>query len=238
MPAVASSFGKDSQLMLALIREFQPEIAVLYFQGIPHPTKHDFPLKIVQEWSLKCEMPLPFARDLIEKNGHVEVVELYRVGSNQAMYFPIEPEPDYVPDENTTCAIELLLSPVNSNPVSYDALFIGHRGDDIDPVYGAVPLQSDVLIEDGFRWVYPLKDWTEADIWEASALLKISQNEARYRKQDWAANNDYYPLCTQCLSKKEGSVFCHIEKREVPALGGQMNLEQRRKDWRSVFVNL
>ena len=235
-PAVACSFGKDSMVMLALVREVKLNIPVLYFEAFEHPTKHAFVERITKEWRLNLYRPSARVREAIAKDGHIEVVELFELAPQRFMWFPIEAAEDYTPDAGCFCALEKIHQPTTSVAMSFDAVFIGHRGDDVDPNYGAAPLISDVVDPGGFRYLYPLKDWTEADIWEASQRLGIPQNEARYGG-DMAANNDYYPLCTECLKVSDGFVNCPLSGGQVPALGGEY-LERRREWWHQRFVNL
>jgi 3'-phosphoadenosine 5'-phosphosulfate sulfotransferase (PAPS reductase)/FAD synthetase len=209
-PVVASSFGKDSQVMLWLVRQVDHDIPVLYFQGFPHATKHDFAKDITLSWNLDIGIPTPMQRDVIVKDNHAEIIELYQIAPNRLMYFPIEAEPSYEPTEDCLCAVEKLGWPVTSESLHYDAIFIGHRNDDVDPTFGAVPLKNYVAESPNgdFRYVYPLRDWTEHDIWKVSGWQDIPQNVARYRDGDMSQNNDYYPMCSNCLRNDEAEVFC------------------------------
>lgn len=236
-PVVASSFGKDSQVLLWLVRQIDRDIPVVYFEGFPHATKHDFAEDVTRDWDLLLNIPLPVQRDVIVKDNHAEVIELYALAPNRLMYFPIEAEPDYIPDENCNCAVEKLGEPVAQSPLAYDAVFIGHRNDDVDPTFGAVPLKDYVAAspEGDFRYIYPLRDWIEHDIWTASHIHKIPQNKARYINRDMSQNNDYYPMCSNCLRNDEAEVFC-------PRAG--INRTSYKFDpsaadeWRRVAVNL
>lgn len=235
-PAVACSFGKDSMVLLYLAQLLNPLVSVAYFEGFPHPTKHAFSERITAEWGLSLIKPTPMGRDAIRAtDGRVEIVEAYRVGPKQVMYFPLEAEPGYAPDASAMCGREKRQAPVSDEPVNFDAVFVGHRGDDVDPTHGAVPLDHHIIDYGDFRLVYPLKDWTEADIWHASHILDIPQNDARYIWRDMSANADYWPLCTKCLPG--GFTIC-------PQTGEAMHteldpdLDQRAATWRQTFVNI
>lgn len=239
-PALACSFGKDSMVMLALVREQMPEIPVLYFEAFPHPTKHAFAVQIAREWGLNLLLPKPIGRDLIATGGHVELIEIYEIAPKRLMYFPIEAHMGYVPDASAHCTLASFLTPPPINTLmSFDAVFIGHRGDDDDPTYGDVPLASNVVDCGDFSYFYPLKDWTASDIWRASHILGVPQNLARYERQEMDANNDYYPLCTECLKpSNKDTAFCPQLGRDVPNRGNEMDLYGRREAWRQTFVNI
>lgn len=238
-PAVLCSFGKDSMVMLGLIREQAPNIPVVYFPVYDHPTKHEFAKQITRDWDLRLWDWEPCERDVIGKGNHVELIESYRVFGMAEVGLPIEAEPDYIPDADCHCAIERLNQPCLGPNYGVDTLFVGHRGDDIDPTHGAVPLEALKYNQGAFTAVYPLLRWTESDIWEASKLLGIPQNEKRYIKKDMAYNADYFPLCTQCLTPGNLDPMVQCPKGgEVFNLGRYLDLDARRHAWRSRFVNI
>lgn len=227
-------------LMLGIVREQMPEIPVLYMEAIAHPTKHAFANRITAEWKLNVTKPAPAFRVAVAQGAdRVEIIEIHEVAPRQILYFPIEAEEGYIPDENATCGLEMAAyQPPPVLNLHFDGIFIGHRGDDVDPTFGAIPLKTDAMIRNGFRYLYPLRDWTESDIWEASQLLGIPQNDARYKQGDLAANNDYYPLCTECMKTDGEPAFCPKMKILIPRIGAQLNLGERREFWRSQFVNI
>lgn len=239
-PALACSFGKDSMVMLALVREQKPDIPVLYFEALPHPTKHAFAERIAREWNLNLILPKPIARDAIATGSHVELIEIFEIAPRRLMYFPIEAPAAFKPDADSHCALARLVTPLPVvTSLNFDGVFIGHRGDDDDPTYGEVPLISHTVDYGNFAYFYPLKDWTAGDIWRASSLLDIPQNRDRYERQDMSANNDYYPLCTECLKPSvRDTAFCPQLGRDVPNRGNEMDLYGRRRAWQQTFVNI
>lgn len=250
-PVVAWSAGKDSQVMLHLIRHVSKDIPVLHLRGFADETKHDFAEDEIGRLGLLMIEPRPFATEVAGKGDHIEIAEIYQLTDNAVIYlpvksdaitvlsFPIEAEPDHVPGPSSHCAIEKLNQPTNPEPLDVDGIFIGHRNDDADPVHGAIPLESDTVEAGGVTFVYPLKDWTEANIWEASELLNIPQNKARYERKDMYANADYFPMCVECLKPTDAeSIICPKIGEPVYAIGRDLNLEQRREEWRKKFVNL
>ena len=237
-PVALSSFGKDSMTLLYLLGLLGRNIPVMYFRAFAHPTKHQFADQITRDWNLTVVEPRPMDRDVVGKGGHVEIIEEYRQTGDLAFYFPIEAEPGYAPDSRSLCAIQRLNAPKSPVVGDYDTVLIGHRGDDVDPIHGAIPLRDHVSVTGGVRMVYPLKNWTEADIWRISRDYGIPQNMGRYAGGDMTANNDYYPLCTACIESKESSVQCPKFGVEVFGLGALLQLETRAASWRRRFVNI
>lgn len=238
-PALLCSFGKDSMVMLALVREQTPSIPVVYFPVFDHPTKHEFAARVTQEWNLRLWPWKPCHRDVIGKGKHVELIESYLLPGGAVVSLPVEAQPGYVPNADCHCAIERLNEPVDESVHSLDLLFVGHRGDDVDPTHGPVPLSAGEYAEGLFTVAYPLAQWTEKDIWEASKLLGIPQNLRRYRDASLAHNADYFDLCTQCLTPgMKGPMVPCPKGGEVFNLGRHLDLDARREALRSRFVNI
>lgn len=239
-PLVLWSGGKDSMLLLWLIREVRPDAQVAYFRGFEDETKHAFAGEIIESYGLNMADLQPVARDVVAKDGHIELIEVYEVAPGVHLYFPIEAEPGHVPGPGSLCAVLKLNEPRAARCLDdFDCVFIGHRGDDADPVHGDIPLADYVHAQNSVQFVYPLKDFTESDVWAASAALSVPQNTLRYRDKDMRFNADYWPLCTRCLEPQEGeTVECPKAGGPVYALNRFINPEQRREEWRQSFINL
>lgn len=238
-PVVAWSAGKDSQVMLHLVRQIMPDVPVLHLRGFPSETKHAFADAEIERLGLNMVVGLqPYGRDIVGTGAHVEVIDIYVLGERTPIYYPIEAEPGYIPGPGSHCAIEKLNEPVGTESLDVDLVFIGQRNDDGDLVHGAMPLKTDVFEDAGIISVYPLKNWTEADIWAASELLNIPQNRARYNG-DMSQNADYFPMCVECLKPTEAeTIICPKINEPVYAYGRDLNLEQRRDEWRVGFTNV
>ena len=242
-PLLAWSGGKDSQVLLALVqvvaREQGYRFSVAHFRPFNHPSKHLFADLIISMQDLQVVEIKPAFRDAVATGDHIEIVEAYQIAPGAFLYYPIEAEPDYAAGPGSHCAVEKINEPTSEEPGAFDAVFIGHRGDDVDPAHGAIPLKADVVEASGVRFVYPLKDWSEGDIWDASRILNVAQNGKRYAdgRMDW--NADYYEICTKCLHKGDSDfVICPKIQDHVYRLGKLISLEDRRRIWRDQFINL
>jgi hypothetical protein len=71
--------------------------------------------------------------------------------------------------------------------------------------------------------LFPLKGWTDEDIWEYTERYNVPQQETRYsveyRKElpDKHANSDYAHICISCCNKKSAAVV------RCPKLGMMVN---------------
>jgi 3'-phosphoadenosine 5'-phosphosulfate sulfotransferase (PAPS reductase)/FAD synthetase len=120
-----------------------------------------------------------------------------------------------------------------------DCVFLGSRSDDVDPVHGPLALERDTVEANGCLFVFPLRNWTEGDVWEASALMGVEQNKARYVEKDMTQNADYWDLCCACLKPGAGdAIICPKVGDRVFRLGNYLNLEERREARERTFINL
>lgn len=243
-PVIGWSAGKDSQVLLYLIRQIMLDIPVIHLRGFPDPTKHAFADREIERLGLNMVELRPAGRDPIGRGDHVEVAEGYLVGGQKpffALYYPIEAEPGHVPGPGSHCAVEKLQEPAGGfeAALDFDCVFSGLRDRDGDQVHGQLRVVDDIVESYGVLSVLPLRTWTEADIWAASELLGIPQNEARYKRGDMTANADYYPMCTECLKPTEAaSVICPKTDAPVYAHGKDLDLEGLADWYRAKFTNV
>ena len=242
-PALLWSAGKESQLLLWLLRGLMPEMPVIHLQPLPHPTKHQFADRMIEELKLqRVEVPL-VGVDVVGNGDEINLVEVYAVNQTFRLFLPFENEPGRPVDEQSACAVEVIneksrrIAGAQLPKLTPDVLFIGHRSEDGDLIFGNVPVKEFAHTEFGVTMVYPLKDWALGDVWEASRLLGVPQNDARYAGE-MSANADYFPLCTKCFERGPEQVLCPKINDHVDNLGNKLNLEDRREQWRQTFVNI
>jgi 3'-phosphoadenosine 5'-phosphosulfate sulfotransferase (PAPS reductase)/FAD synthetase len=201
-PVVCWSGGKDSQMLLFLVRQITKELPIAYFQLAEDARKDAWIHEMSNVWDLRLHIMQPCARDLAANGSHVEVLHFFQIGE---ILLHVGMQSSAVQKSNMICAVKQHLSATSDDKMDADLIFHGHKSSDTDTMYGPVRLKSD-----SFRWgntelCYPLRDWTDADIWAASEYLNVPQNYRRYdrtTKQKLpsdAFNNDYYPLCSNCI---------------------------------------
>ena len=115
----------------------------------------------------------------------------------------------------------------------WDVAFVGHKSCDLDPILGAIPLIVDLKLSDwGVDYAYPLRHFTDADVWEYTERYDVAYNDKRYNKEngykefdDITYNNDYYHCCTRCLNRDNpASVDCPKLGYQVANISGQVRL--------------
>jgi hypothetical protein len=97
-------------------------------------------------------------------------------------------------------------------------LLIGHKQCDTDIIQGGdVGTRIDWRVLPGCpaEIVFPIRSWTNADIWAYSAAEGVPQNDRRYipdgtylgmkESEDYTFNPDYFEACTACMDSRPGA---------------------------------
>lgn len=222
-PAIMSSFGKDSMVMLHLIRSLKRDLPVVFYREPFMPKKYRFANAVIDEWDLTVYDYSPLETYMTEKDGCVEIVNAYTTGK-RSVFLPTgicKPEEGEV----SLCALhDIYLKATGTYTFPWDVIFVGHKSTDVDPIQGAVPLSADYAnYVDCASIAYPLRHFTDQDIWEYTEKFSLPIHHSRYEKiegnwterKDMRFNPDYFPACTACMVPGSGSVPC-------PRLGGSI----------------
>lgn len=242
-PAVLWSSGEDSQLLLWLVREQKPDVAVIHFRSLPSDTKHQFADQVIADWNLSLSRLPRVGIDVVANGAEVNLVEEYAVSPEFSLYLPMENEPNRPVDRDSACGVRVLNEKRDGITALrerlHDVVFVGHHTGDGDAVLGEMEPEQVVVQAADVRMVYALRDWTKADVREASRLLGVPQNDARYAGE-MAANPDYFPLCVVCLTPGNADDYLTCPKLGVPVynLGKVIQPERRRQTWQRRFINI
>lgn len=215
-PAVMCSFGKDSIVVLHLVRQFKKLKVIFHREAVQHH-KYEYAHRIMRDWDLHVLDYPPSATALSEGNGHLDVVNYYQIGS-KTCYLPTElHSEDRGPD--TVCALTDIYGKMTGT-VNYpfDLVFHGHKASDADPILGRVPFFADVVLNvDAPNAAYPIRHFTDEDVWRYIEENEIPIHHERYEKRDgkWGDSEDknqhphYVSCCYACMSKNTGNnVHC------------------------------
>lgn len=236
-PVVMSSFGKDSMVMLHLIRletRGLRGLPVLFHREPHHPLKYAFANRVIAQWDLTVyDYPPEDVQVVDDAAGRVqEVINLHRAGARM-VYLPTGLKPR-VEGEPWLCGLfDLYLKPkCEGYQYPWDLAFIGHKDTDVDPVLGEVPLRTRLVVSPGEptpAFAYPLKDFTDADVWEYTRAHGLLVNDLRYSPrppheelEDLTYNPDYFRACTACMDRDKAGemVACPRYEKAVPSVAG------------------
>jgi hypothetical protein len=225
------SFGKDSMVLLHLIRQVlevrSPSchaypIPVIYHRYPYFPAKHDFADETIRKWGLEVYDFPPLHCGVKCKEDRLELVTRYQIGKG-AIDIPINTE-EPILRRQFVCGLEWLLRPkTTGGQWPWTTVFIGHKSSDVDPYEGPVPLKYDqaYLSDAAVNAVFPLRHWTDDDVWDYIEIARVPYDRRRYGNRvefhDKWLNPDYINACTACIDPRENSSPVHC-----PKLGGQL----------------
>lgn len=218
-PVMMLSFGKDSMVMLDLFERAGIKLPVIYWR-LEHsfPIKNRFANEMIEKHDLEVyDYPATRIEALWIKD-QVEIIYNYLIDQKgKMMAVPAGVVPPK-PGEKFLCGYQdMYLKPIGGLMVPWDVFFLGHKNSDTDPLQGAIPLKNDIEELDGPTLAFPIRHFTDADIWEYTEKFGVDQNWARYRDRLIEHDNDYYPACTACMRKDAPEqVFC-------PKTGGMID---------------
>lgn len=188
-PAVACSFGKDSMIVLHLVRRIKPDVAVLWNNTlIEYPDSYQFARRIIREWNLQIYEAKP------QKTFWQVVNELG---------WPIDPRdaPGKRQKATVHCCKELKKLPTLRllRQCKWDLYFTGltqyesrlrrHSA----RRYGACFYSKEWRI-----WkCHPILDWTADDIWEYHRKFQLPYNPL-YDKNEVAVGGGIRTGCWPC----------------------------------------
>jgi len=226
-PVLCLSFGKDSMVMLDLALRAGPRLPVIYWKREHHfPQKNRFANEMIEQYDLEVYDYPPEYTKLVRKGSLIEVVNYFSIGKHT-----IEVPSGILPpegDQKFLCALcDMYLKPTGHFEFPWDAMFIGHKDSDVDPLRGAVPLTVDEYQHnaDCPTFTFPIRHFTDEDIWEYTKRFGVPQDMRRYGAgaEDSAYNNDYYPACTACVNPENPeTVYCPIVKQNIPNVSSQV----------------
>lgn len=222
-PAIMCSFGKDSMVMLNLLAAMGHKLPVVFYTDPWFPEKYEWARQIISTYGLEVYDYPPSAITLLHGKEIVAFTNYYQIGHGY-LELPKNIE-HYALGKRWVCGLQLLQRPTGTFNYPWDAVFVGHKDSDVDQIAGSVKLNVDVKMNAGRGpdLLFPLKSWTDEDIWEYTDAYDVPQQWDRYdrvkrtEKPDKWTNSDYANVCINCCDcrVKEASVPC-------PKLGGMM----------------
>jgi hypothetical protein len=230
-PIAMASFGKDSMVLLHLLKTLGLKLPVLFHKEPFEPKKYEFANRVIaKEGYVVYDYPPSFTQ-MAKTGSNVEIISRYQVGNSfiwlgTGIKKPEEGKP-------FLCGYEdVYKKPTGDFEFPWDLCYVGHKSVDKDPIRGNIPLLVDIKKNEGSPdYAFPLRDFTDADIWEYTETFGVDWNEKRYDKmngykefKDITFNNDYYHCCVNCLDRDgPAAVWCPKLNCTIANIGGQVN---------------
>ena len=213
------SGGKDSTALLHLIRYgAEIDIPVVQYRQPKFRERYAYSDRLIKEWDLEVYEYPPMKVSLTDgpdvNTGEVrfDMLHYFQWGKNCVVLSLGTEKPK--DGEKFLCGVtDFLQRPTGTFNWPWGAVFIGTKYDDTDLIKGHVPLAQDIRIVDGSPVsLYPMRDWTDDDIFEYLEESGVEPDPTRYIKKDdkWynnpdkSLNADFYPTCFNCVNRHLG----------------------------------
>lgn len=218
------SGGKDSTVLLHLLK-FRAgyDLPVVQFREPKFRERYVYSDKLIADWNLTV-YDYPPLRVALADGPDVETGEIrfdllkYFQWGEKCMVMSLGTER---PKENEKflCAVdEFLLRPTGTFKFIWESVFIGTKNTDTDLIKGQVCVSSHVRYAEGSPVsLYPLRDWTDDDIYNYMEQAGVEPDPTRYVKIDgkWqnnldkSKNADFIPVCLNCVDRHaKKHVYC------------------------------
>jgi hypothetical protein len=237
-PIAMSSFGKDSMVLLDLLKRLEVKLPILFHREPSSPKKYAFANRIIEEEGYVCHDYPPSLTQIVKSGDDMQIVSHYQVGPKAFTWFPNRIAP-FVDGEPFLCGYrDMYMRPLGTFSYPWDVAFVGHKSSDTDLILGAVPLAVDIRpTEGGCDFAYPLRYFTDADIWKYIERFSVPYNDRRYdpangykEYADITYNDDQFRACVRCMDRDQpAAVFCPLMGLEVGNISGSLRSVEREK---------
>lgn len=200
-PAVLWSGGKDSMLLLSLVRETNKTIPVIWFK-----TPNAFARRIIMEWDLEAWCWEPSDVYLVPNDKGLTLVREQAFGQQR---FPVLLDVEV----GTQCIADVLPHRTPRLFPHFDVVLSGYRDTDYHWSMGAGFFPPDGWTLGQAKVFAPLRHLSDDQVWAEIKATNIPYDEIRY--DQGGSDPDCVKACTQCLQPGIGRVFCPKLRTEV-----------------------
>lgn len=222
--AVSWSGGKDSMVLLHLLHQEGLRPPVIFAREPWQPHRYAFHDELIRDWGLQVMTWHPAASAFQLTGDEFELQNLYRL-DGAAFTCPTgitHVEAPVGPEAGPwACGVEMWQRPRQKELTThrpFQAFWIGHKACDTDAVLGGeAGTAVDVVTRvDGALGLFPLRDWSDADVWAYIMQFDVPYDRERYGDihpehgypvewRDRAHNADYVQACTACIDPRPGA---------------------------------
>lgn len=187
-PAVLTSFGKDSLLLMALAREVRKDVAALWLRN---GTDESFAKEMIRYWNLTVFCWAPADVYLLTNGAEHVLVGEYSFG------------PDRLPlltdiAEGTDCVFNAQQQRTPELSLPFDVILWGVKDSDSHWIKGDGKFKEDGFMLGRAQVFAPIRHMTDDQVRANMSELKIPYRLVR----------DEVPMCTACMTANTHKVFC------------------------------
>jgi len=241
-PALLCSWSKDSMVLRHIVRAAGHDWPIITYMTEWHPRKWDFARRMSVRYNEPIITYNPQGTWIYQQDGAAVLGSTYQLGTDpEKPGIDIHVDVIEPPDAAQTmphgyeCGLRYMSRLRGSIEWRWDAVLLGHRDVDRDRFLGALPLASETvpLGDPHPDLCFPLKHWTDREIWDYTMHEGIMVDWDRYSTEDrWGdpafvyvpasllneANNDCMHACIRCLKLGEpATVHCPAVGQPIPS---------------------
>lgn len=240
-----ASGGKDSTVMLHLMKFVLGLNPPVLFHREPYnQEKYLFAMALFAKWGCSVHDYAPLFSSLIEGEETMGAGRSYQIGVTEdrkpvcfelmsILHAPKEGQP-YLCGK-----VDILSRPTGTFNYPWNVAFVGHRSADQNPLNGKMPLKVEILKNPVGPWAaFPLKNWTDKEIWDYLDSNEIPvQNDrydriARIERKDKSKSGDHFTACIRCVDRRlKGRVMCPKLGYEIDNISSQVIYTQKKLDY-------
>lgn len=225
------SGGKDSTAMLHLLKfKAGIDVPVIQFRQPKFRERYAYSDQLIRDWDLTV-YDYPASRFALADGPDTETGEVrfdllhYFQWGTKAVVLSLGTERPKE-GEKFMCGVDdFLKRPTGTFNWPWESVWIGTKNSDTDLIKGHVPLAQDVRHAEGSPVsLYPMRNWTDRDIYQYLEDNGVKADPTRYvkTKQGWvnnpdkSLNADFYPTCLNCVDRHQPNhVHCPKLKATV-----------------------
>jgi hypothetical protein len=218
------SGGKDSTALLHLIRYgAEIDVPVIQYRQPKFRERYAYSNYLIKEWNLEVyeyppmKVALADGPDVNTGEVRFDMLHYFQWGRDCVILSLGTEKPKE--GEKFLCGVtDFLQRPTGTFNWPWGAVYIGTKFEDTDLIKGHVPLAQDIRIVDGSPVsLYPMRDWTDDEIFwyledngiEPDPTRYIKENQQWKNNPDKSLNADFYPTCFNCVNRHLGNhVHC------------------------------
>jgi hypothetical protein len=222
--AVLWSGGKDSTALLHVLK-FRAgiDVPVIQYREPKFRERYAYSDKLIKDWGLEVyDYPasgfaIADGPDTGTGDMRFDAVKYYQWGPRGTVAMSLgteRPTDAEIESGRHLCGVkDFLQRPTGAFNWPWEAVYIGTKYTDTDLIKGHVPLSLDVrYAPEGPVSLYPMRDWTDEDIYGYMEAEGVKADPTRYVKRngrwennpDKSLNADFYPICFNCVDRHQG----------------------------------
>ena len=228
-----SGGGKDSSLLLWLVRQVKPDIPVVWF-------RHDYKDRTPYAWSYAQVVAqnlhvvdfLPNGYSVVSDGHDVDLIGWYPAGLGQVIPVVFGMRQG----EDAECLWDItrrVSGELSQFPPC--VVFSGAKNADVDLWAGQRKCPDEGERIGDLTLFYPLRHLTDADVWREIEANQIPYNPGWYDGQT-PNGGDSIPACVRCVTGKGELVFCPKENKTIPSL--KIDFAAQIMAWRRYYTGV